>query len=409
MAQQTEPDDITRYSPRSGRLIREDGYYINEAEIALREDSSFSVFNEVRSVIRNPIISLNSMYPLSILRDFVSRGTVSHNTDRYFVKPTSTLESAEIGRYVSGYSAEAGVGILFDPSVITDVNWGYFNDSNGFFFRWNGTDYSVVVRKDGSDSIIPRSDWNQDKLDGSGLSGIDLDLSDGFVFQIEYTWYGYGPIIFSIVSKQQSNGNKPRLYPIHIETIKKDTTTTNPNLPIRVENNSTSGDVSVTGRQFSIIGGFKPEQRLTFFVNPTPVTVDNDWTVVQSYQRIPGKDNISISADLVGLVNEGTELVEYQLLVGTTLTGSFFGLPENRSTNETAVQYDTSATAFTGGEQIAGDVASGQSRNNSSETIRERPVDIRIPRDYVVSLVARTLNTGTTSNVRGVTKVIEEF
>lgn len=403
------PDDIEYYLPRSGRLVKEDGTYVNEAEVALQQESAYTVFNEIRSVQRTSLISLTSIFPLSILRDFISRGTVTHDVDRYLVKPNSTFESAKIGRYVPGYPAEVGIGVLFDQTVITDANWGYFDSQDGVFFRWDGTDYSLGIRRAGVDTIIPRADWNNDKLDGTGPSGIDLDMRDGYVFRIEYTWYGYGPILYSIMNKRNGGPRQTRLYPIHIASVEQDTTLRNPNLPITAENNSAVGDVAVTGRQFSIIGEFAPEQRQTTYTNPALVTVSNSWTPVQSYRRIASLTNISIAADAISVINESTNLVEYQLLVNTTLTGAVFGPPENRSVGETAVQFDTSATGYTGGEHIAGDVVLGQDRGSAVASAKERPVEIRIPRDYTVTLVARTLATGATADVRGVVKVTEEF
>jgi hypothetical protein len=42
------------------------------------------------------------------------------------------------------------------------------------------------------DLKIPQSQWNQDKCDGTGPSGYNLDLSKMQMFYIDYTWYGAG-------------------------------------------------------------------------------------------------------------------------------------------------------------------------------------------------------------------------
>lgn len=42
----------------------------------------------------------------------------------------------------------------------------------------------------------PQSTWNIDKMDGTGHSGINLDLTKMQMFYIDYTWYGAGAIRF---------------------------------------------------------------------------------------------------------------------------------------------------------------------------------------------------------------------
>ena len=43
---------------------------------------------------------------------------------------------------------------------------------------------------------FPQSQWNIDRLDGTGASGMNLDLSKMQMFYIDYTWYGAGAIRF---------------------------------------------------------------------------------------------------------------------------------------------------------------------------------------------------------------------
>lgn len=95
------------------------------------------------------------------------------------------------------------------------------SDSPGFSFE-NITGGGVVTAtfnniQQGSaptDTWAYRSQWNLDKLDGSGPSGMNLDPSKLNVYQIDFRWLGAGIIRYSI--EDQISGN---IIPFHIEHI----------------------------------------------------------------------------------------------------------------------------------------------------------------------------------------------
>jgi hypothetical protein len=72
---------------------------------------------------------------------------------------------------------------------------GMFDDSNGIFFRMNGTIPEMVIRKNGVDNeIVTQDQWNVDKFDGTGTSGITLDFSKAQILVIDYQWLGVGRV-----------------------------------------------------------------------------------------------------------------------------------------------------------------------------------------------------------------------
>lgn len=77
---------------------------------------------------------------------------------------------------------------------------GYFDDSNGLFFEQAGTTLNVVRRTFTSGSVvdnaISQSSWNLDKLDGTGSSGITLDVTKAQIFVIDFQWLGVGRVRF---------------------------------------------------------------------------------------------------------------------------------------------------------------------------------------------------------------------
>jgi hypothetical protein len=55
----------------------------------------------------------------------------------------------------------------------------------------------VIVSKT-IDQRIPQSQWNIDKMDGTGPSGMVLDLTKDQMFYLDYSWYGAGAIRFGL-------------------------------------------------------------------------------------------------------------------------------------------------------------------------------------------------------------------
>lgn len=83
-------------------------------------------------------------------------------------------------------------------------SWGYANDDYGLLFQLNGTTLNLLLRGspqgDHGDEIrIPQSEWNIDKLDGSGPSGIVLDLTKAYQYYININW-PFGKVEFGIYS-----------------------------------------------------------------------------------------------------------------------------------------------------------------------------------------------------------------
>lgn len=85
--------------------------------------------------------------------------------------------------------------------------WGLFDDRNGFFFMLNGTTLGVGFRSNTSGSVvqtfIPRSDWNGDPVDGTGSSGMNLDVTKDNIYWIDVQWLGAGRVRFGTYHEGQ--------------------------------------------------------------------------------------------------------------------------------------------------------------------------------------------------------------
>ncbi|WP_113927027.1 hypothetical protein [Bacillus sp. P14.5] len=387
-----------------------------------------SQFNELMVSNRTPVVELTSVYGLSNLRDLVETtgsGTVTNTTIEYQITTTpgasdsATLDSVERGRYMPGYAGQAGIGVRIPLAPTNDqvFRWGLVDDENGAFFgQSTANGIFVAIRRAGADTIIPQTSWNVDPLNGTGPSGITLNLAIGNIFQINFTWYGYGVIEFNVVVQNPVTLAQETVT-VHRYRPAGETSFTDPNLPLRaqIENNGATADTRnlfVGGRQYSILGKFNPEFRITS--ERRSATVGTAGLPVISFQRKTEFPAGSARPNSVSVTLEGLDIVTandifFQLVVGGTLNTGYSAFPTittNIPNNETALLVNNTATIITGGEVVFQGVASGAPGANR-DLAKANLLDFELPDDQSVSLVIGSFSG--TSLVSAVLRVTEEW
>lgn len=79
---------------------------------------------------------------------------------------------------------------------------GYVDDDNGAFFESDAGVIGVTIRSNDTgtpiDSTFPQANWNVDVMDGSGVSGINVDFTKGQIFVFDFEWFSQGRVRFGI-------------------------------------------------------------------------------------------------------------------------------------------------------------------------------------------------------------------
>lgn len=235
---------------------------------------------------------------------------------------------------------------------------GVVRRSEWSIFGVNSTNVFVVIRRGGTDTTIPQSSWNVDRLDGTGPSGATLNLSKGNIFQIVFTWYGYGVIEFRVVIPNPSTLAQ-EVITVNRFSSTGQTSFIDPNLPLRaqIDNNGTAAAYSlfVGGRQYSIIGKYDPTFRVTS-ERRRITNVTSTLTPVLSFTRkavFPSGSarTNSVQVDLEEINIISSVDLSYQVLVGGTLNGSFVNYPTATTIipdSETALLVNNTSTTITG-------------------------------------------------------------
>ena len=110
---------------------------------------------------------------------------------------------------------------------------GYYGADNGIYLELDGGTLYLVERSLslGTETRIPQSSWNGDKLDGTGPSGITLDISNSQILWMDFEWLGVGTVRTGFVI----DGLFIISHSFHHANIIQSTYITTASLPLRYE------------------------------------------------------------------------------------------------------------------------------------------------------------------------------
>jgi len=82
--------------------------------------------------------------------------------------------------------------------------WGNYDYNDGIYFNLDENSVLNVVMKSSvygtvTNTVLPRSSWNGDKLDGNGLSGMTLNLAKINIYWTDFQWLGAGRVRMGVV------------------------------------------------------------------------------------------------------------------------------------------------------------------------------------------------------------------
>jgi hypothetical protein len=239
---------------------------------------------------------------------------------------------------------------------------GYFSTQNGIYLEQDGTTIYIVRRSYVTGSVvntrIPQSEWNGDKLDGTGLSKRTLDLSKTQIFWIDIEWLGVGDVRCGVVV----DGRMVIAHTFHGDNVNATSYMTTAVLPLRqeIENTDTTA-ASATAKQICSTvaseGGYEGfSRRYNLSTGSTAVTLTTAGTIYPILAiRLNSTrlDSVvvpsNINAAIEQTVSNKLDIVQYHVLLNSTITGGTWTTHFNNN-----VQYNTTISSFTGGTEISG-------------------------------------------------------
>jgi len=347
------------------------GYNIMDSEISFKNSPNIDAFGRLR--VSNPFTLFDSSHRFADNQLWSSAtatgGAVTFNANQGLVDLAVTAASgSEVVRETTKvFSYQPGKSLLVLSTFVmspakTNLRQrvGYYGASNGYYLELNNSTVSFVERSSVSgvlvNTAVAQASWNVDKLDGTGASGITLDLTKAQILFMDLEWLGVGTVRIGFVI----NGNFYVCHKFHHANIIATTYITTASLPLRYEITNTGATIGVsTLKQICSTvlseGGYQLnglQQAVGI-----PVTTPRTLAVAGTFYPIvsirlktsPNRLDAIIICTAISVIATTSGDYNWQVIAsGTTTAGTWVDAPGGSS-----AQYNITGTSFTGGRILA--------------------------------------------------------
>jgi hypothetical protein len=294
------------------------------------------------------------------------------------------------------FFAEQKSGITQRLGYFSGTGTNNLTANNGIFFQMENNNLSWNIAKNGTTTeSVSQSNWNIDKLDGTGKSGITLNLDATQILIIDFEWLGTGRVRVGFIidgvikyCHYFNHANKNPFNSVYMST---------PNLPLRYDitsDGTNSGNFShICGTVISEGGLEKTGVTRSIDNGVTFVTTN---TIGASYALLGMRlksDHIDSTVDIFSLsaICKTSDFFRWSLRINPTVAGTFTFNSLVDSTIEYAVGDSTNTLAsLNDGIVIASGYASNQTRQVEVSLVNEIKIGSNIDgtRDIMVLAVS---------------------
>lgn len=309
-------------------------------------------------------------------------GTYAFNANQGLVDLTvsSASGSSVIRETTKVFSYQPGKSLLVMNTFVmassaTDLRQrvGYFGSQNGIYFQLDDGNIGLVKRSliSGSvvDTVVLRSSWNGDKLDGTGASGLTLDITKAQIFWMDVEWLGVGSVRTGFII----NGRYIVCHTFHHANIIASTYITTASLPVRYEitnKAATSGSKTLKQICSSVVSEGGYELRGLQQAVGTTITAPKALTTAGTHYPVvsirlkasPNRLDAVVILTALSIMGVGTGIYDWRVIASGTTGGG--GAWQDAGV-DSAVEYKLDGTSITGGRILA----QGYLTSTSSVTI----------------------------------------
>jgi hypothetical protein len=248
---------------------------------------------------------------------------------------------------------------------------GYFGTQNGLYFELNNTTKAFVMRTyvggsvDNTTRRVEQSAWNGDKLDGTGASGLTLDLTKPQILWFDFEWLGVGNVRCGfIINGQYIVCHTYQTANVYGTSVYMTTAI----LPIRYEitNTAATADASYLKQICSSVmseGGLEPASIDHVAIRSTSLTsVGTTLLPLVSIRLSSSALGAIVLPSAVKVIPTSADNFEIQLVKNATLTGASY----SAVASDANVEYDVSSTAMSGGTIVQVDYAASSNQGTTA-------------------------------------------
>ena len=301
-------------------------------------------------------------------------------------------ETTKVFSYQPGKSLlNLNTFIMNPPKTNLRQRVGYFGADNGLYFEIDGTTAYFVERSlsAGTETRVAQTDWNVDKLDGTGVSGITLDLAKAQILWMDIEWLGLGTVRMGFVI----NGKMIHCHSFHHANLIETTYITTASLPLRYEiaNTGITTSSSTLKQVCSTViseGGYElrglQQSISTPITSPTTLTVAGTFYPIISLKLKSTRLDAIVILTAISMmgVNNGINYNWQVRASGTTSGGTWVSAGDDSS-----VEYNISGTSFSGGRIVAsGFFNSANQGSPSIDILKEALFKFQLERDGLTGI-----------------------
>lgn len=302
-------------------------------------------------------------------------------------------ESKRVFAYQPGKSLQILNTFIMNPAKSgLRQRVGYFSTDNGIFLEQDGTTISWVKR-DGTtgtpvETKISQANWNIDPMDGTGPSGLILDLSKAQIQFIDIEWLGLGTVRVGFVI----NGQFIHCHSFHHANIIDGPYMTTACLPIRSEITNTSGTAS--NSTFKAIcstviseGGYELSGKMRSAGMDTPTSNNYTLTTANIYYPVASIRLKSTNLDAIvipkniALVGTTASDYRFKIIKDATITGGSWV----SAGSDSSVEYNLTATSMSGGDTLRSSYLISTGSQSTTVDIRDGEFKFQLERNSFTS------------------------
>jgi hypothetical protein len=238
-----------------------------------------------------------------------------------------------------------------------------------------------------TETVVNQSAWNVDKMDGTGPSGVVLDITKAQILFMDIEWLGLGTVRMGFVV----DGNFCVCHKFHHANVIASTYITTASLPLRYEitnTGATSGASTLKQVCSTVISEGGYELRGAQQAVGTPITTAKTLTTAGTFYPIVSirlkstrLDGIAVATALSAIGNTAANFNWQVVSGGTTTAGTWVSAGTN-----SCVEYNITGTSFAGGRIIAsGYFTATASTSVSVDILRAALLSTQLERDGLTS------------------------
>lgn len=224
----------------------------------------------------------------------------------------------------------------------------FMTPNNGIFLEITGSDITFNIAKNGTTTqSVSQVDWNVDAMDGTGPSGVDLDMDGNQIFVMDFEWLGVGRVRCGWMqqgiirySHYFLHTNDPAITSVYMST---------PNLPIRYDissNGSGGGSMEHICSTVMSEGGQEQTGILrSIDTGSTHIDANTSGTIyaVLGIRLKSSYIDISVRPEYFSLLAETSDDFRWSIHLNPTISGTF----TYSDLSDSAVQSAVGVTANT--------------------------------------------------------------